>query len=130
MSSEVFHHMKHNHAKKRGSMALKLDISKAYDQMEWDYIACVMMKMGFPALWIDRVMKCVSTVKYSFLVNGEANEVLNPKRGLRQGGPLSPYLFLLGAEGLGALIKKARTDNRIHGIYISCNAPVISHLCR
>ena len=129
LSSKVFHYMKHNHAKKRVYMALKLDMRKAYDRMEWDYIACVMIKMGFLAVWIDRVMKCVTTVKYSFLVNGEAIEIITPDRGLRKGDPLSPYLFLLCAdEGLGALIRKAHSNNMIHGISTSHNAPVISHL--
>lgn len=109
-------------------MALKLDMSKAYDRIEWDYLACVMIKMGFPATWIDRVMHCVTTVKYSFVINGEASEVVVPKRGLRQGDPLSPYLFLLCVEGLGTLIKKAHYDKLIHGISISRNAPVKSHL--
>lgn len=109
-------------------MALKLDMSKAYDRMEWDFLAMVIIKMGFPALWIDRVMKCVTSVTFSFLVNGEATETLIPKRGLRQGDPLSPYLFLLGAEGFGALIKEAHAYGLLHGISISRNAPVISHL--
>lgn len=128
LSSEVFHYMNNNQAKKRGWMALKLDMSKAYDHMEWDYIACVMIRMGFPATWIARVMHCVTTVKYSFLINGEASDVVVPKRGLRQGVPLSPYLFLLCAEGLGALIKKAHSNNLIHGVSLSRNAPIITHL--
>lgn len=73
-------------------------------------------------------MKCVTTVKYSFLVNGEATEVIVPNRGLRQGDPISPYLFLLCAEGFGALLKKAHHDNVVHGVAISRNAPMISHL--
>lgn len=83
LSSEVFHCLHHNHAKRRGYMTLKLDMSKAYDRMEWDYIACVMIKIGFPAVWTDHVMKCVTTVRYSFLVNGEVSEILTPRKGLR-----------------------------------------------
>lgn len=128
LSSEIFHFMRHHQAKKRGSMALKLDMSKAYDRVEWDFLGCVLIRMGFPACWIDRVMQCVTSVTYSFLVNGEASDVLVPNRGLRQGDPLSPYLFLLFAEGLGALIKKANQDKLIHGISNARNAPLISHL--
>lgn len=110
-------------------MAPKLDMSKSYYRVEWDYIACVLINMGFPAIWIDRVMKCVTTASYSFSVHGEASEVVIPKRGLRQGDPLSPYLFLLCAEGFGALIKRAHQNNLMHGISIARGAPFITHLC-
>lgn len=120
--------MRHNQAKKRGFMAHKLDMSKAYDRIEWDYVACILIKMGFSALWIDRVMRCVTLVRYSFLVNGEASEVLVPHRGLRQRDPLSSYLFLLCAEGLGGLIRRAYQDKAIHGISIARRAPTITHL--
>lgn len=127
LSSEVFHFMRHSQAKKRGIMALKLDMSKAYDRIEWDYLACMLIRMGFPAIFVDRVMQCVTTVKYAFLINGEVSDVLVPSRGLRQGDP-SPYLFLICAEGLGALIKKAHEDRFIHGVSIARNAPVLTHL--
>lgn len=65
-----------------------------------------MLKMGFPARWIDRIMQCVSSVTYSFLVNGKPTDTLIPQRGLRQGDPLPPYLFLLCAKGLGAMLKR------------------------
>ena len=132
LSSKVFHFMNHNHAKKRGYMALKLDMSKAYDRMEWDFLACVMAKLGFPSHWIDCVMACVTSVSYSFVVNGELTDVWIPSRGLRQGDPISPYLFLLYFEGLGALIKRAILHWSLHGISIARNAPKISHFvfCR
>lgn len=105
LSSEVLHVIKNNHAKKRRSMALKLDMSKAYDRMEWYFLAIVMFRMGFSALWIDRVMKCVTSVTFFFLVNGKATYVITLMRSLHQGDPLSSYLFLLGAKGFDALIK-------------------------
>ena len=72
-------------------------------RVEWDFLVCIMSKMGFPSRWIDRVMACVT---YSFFVNGVLYDIVFPSRGLRQGDPISSYLFLLCAEGLGSLIKK------------------------
>lgn len=125
---EVFHHMKRMNAKKRGNMAIKLDMSKAYDRIDWDYLQKIMMKMGFSDRWIDRIIKCVSTVTYSFLVNGKPTEIVTPHQGLRQGDPISPYLFLLCAEGLGAMLQQAQDLNLIHGIAVAQGAPPITHL--
>lgn len=129
LSSEVFHFINHNHAKKKGYMAMKLDMSKAYDRVKWDFLACVMAKMGFPSIWIDRVMACVKFVTYSFLVNGIPIDVVIPSRGLRQGDPISPYIFLLCFEGLGALIKRAISQGVLHGISVARKAPRLSGVC-
>lgn len=128
LSSEVFHFMRHSQAQKHRYMALKLDMSKAYDRIEWDYLSSIMIQMGFPTQWVDRVMLCVSSVSYSFLVNGQPTDRIIPQRGLRQGDPLSPYLFLLCAEGFGCLIRKAHEERVLHGISISRACPNLSHL--
>ncbi|WCJ24604.1 RNA-directed DNA polymerase (reverse transcriptase) [Euphorbia peplus] len=73
-------------------------------------------------------MMCVSTVSMSFLINGQVVGCLRPERGLRQGDPISPYLFLLCAEGLSARIRKAERENLLHGVKASSNGPHISHL--
>ena len=109
-------------------MALKLDMSKSYDLIEWDYLRGVMLKMGFPVMWVTRFMECVTFVSYSFLVNGQLTSSLRLQRWLRQGDPLSPYLFLLCAEGLRALIKQAYKSRLWSGISIARGAPTITHL--
>lgn len=109
-------------------MALKLDMSKAYDRIEWDFLQLIMVKLGFLRQWVERVMLCVSTVSYSFLINGQPTEPIVPQRGLRQGDPISPYLFLLCAEGFGCLLREAHDAGRFHGISICRGAPSVSHL--
>ena len=85
-------------------------------------------KMGFLALWIERVMSCVTTPTFSILVKGKPYGMIHPSRGIRQGDPLSPYLFLLCAEGFTALLAKAEFEGRIKGVSICRRAPRITNL--
>ncbi|XP_074313616.1 uncharacterized protein LOC141648798 [Silene latifolia] len=110
---ELFHHMK-NKRQTEGYMAIKLDMAKAYDRVEWGFLRRVLMRMGFDPQWIQRVMDCVSTVTFSVLINGSPSEDFQPARGLRQGDPLSPYLFLLCAEVLSNLLRKAAVNGSLH----------------
>ena len=107
MAFETFHYMKHHQNGKSGFMALKLDMSKAYDQVEWAYLEAIMRKMGFDWRWVNLMMECITTVSYSILINGEPSLIIHPSRGLRQGDPLSPYLFLICSEGLHSLLNQA-----------------------
>jgi len=125
---EVVHHMKISMRRRDKNVALKLDISKAYDQIDWTYLKEVMIKMGFDRRWVRWIMMCVETVDYSVIVNNESVGPIFPGRGLRQGDPLSPYLFILCAEGLSALIRKAEKRGDLHGISICTNTPIIFQL--
>ena len=87
-------------------MAFKLDMSKAYDRVEWGFVEAVIQRLGFAEEWIRLVMMCLSTVSYSILLNGVQSGNFTVSKGIRQGDPLSPYIFLLCAEGLSSLLKE------------------------
>ena len=87
-----------------------------------------MCKLGFHQRWIDLMMMCVTTVSYSVLINGEPKGRIVPTRGLRQGDPISPYLFLLCAEGLSAMLRKVEYGEIPRGIVVCRQAPLVSHL--
>ncbi|XP_031121153.1 uncharacterized protein LOC116024401 [Ipomoea triloba] len=84
--------------------------------------------LGFAARWVDLIMLCVTTVSYNFLINGTPSGEVVPTRGIRQGDPLSPYLFIMCAEGLSLLLQKAQTQGSIHGCRVARAAPPVSHL--
>lgn len=128
LAYELTHHMKR---KKRGGtnyMALKLDMSKAYDRVEWHFLEGIMKRMGFCDAFTGLIKKCVETVTYRFKVNGGLTDMIIPGRGLREGDPLSPYLFLLCAEGFLALLQQAERAQHINGISICQGAPQVNHL--
>lgn len=87
-----------------------------------------MFKMGFCACWIVLIMLCVKTVSYSVLVNGEPQGMIQPSRGIRQGHPLSPFLFLLGTEGLHGLIQRATRNGDFRGFSLCKRGPKLTHL--
>jgi hypothetical protein len=114
---------------KRGEFcAYKLNLAKAYDRVNWDYVEKAFQKLGFQNRWTGWVMEYIKYVKYSDRLNGQLLESISPTRGLRQGDSLSPYIFLLVAEGLSTLINKEIADGRLQELHISRHAPGISHL--
>lgn len=104
---EVNHYLKCRTRGRTEYMALKLDVSKAYDRIEWIYLRRILLRMGFADAFVNTVMPCISSVLYSFLLNGKQFGALQPNRGLRQDDPLSPYLFICCVKGFIRMVEKA-----------------------
>ena len=121
------HKIRHSKGKNHGLVALKLDVSKAYDMVEWSFLEQIMLRMEFSRRWVDLIMNCITTVSFSVIVNGVAKGLFYPQRGLRQGCPLSPYLFIMCAEAFSNLIRQTEHQKLIHGLNFSKDLS-ISHL--
>jgi hypothetical protein len=114
---------------KKELLLFKVDFEKAYDSVDWDYLDDVMGKMAFQVLWRKWIKECVCTATASVLVNGSPTEEFPLERGLRQGDPLSPFLFLLAAEGLNVLMKVVVEQHMFMGYRIGVqDHVVVSHL--
>ena len=109
-------------------MGLKIDMYKAYDKVNWHFLGWLMDSMNFPAKCRHWIMQRVSIVSYSILINGEATKVFKPTCGIRQGDPLSPYLFILVMEAFSRIISGVEKKGRINGLQLSRRSPSIFHL--
>lgn len=125
---EEMHYMKRKTSGKTGWMAINLDMSKAYDPVEWSYLSVVLCKMGFDTNAVSLIMKCVTSARYEITHAGREFGNIILKRGLRQGDPLSSYLFLVCIEGFTSLIKKYESRRLLRGIQVARKAPRISHM--
>ena len=92
------------------------------------FLEKILLKMGFSCAWVALIMECITTISYSILVNGKPKRMIVQFRGLRQGDPLSPYLFLFCAEGLNALLRGAAIKGDIQGFSLCRNGPKLTHL--
>jgi exonuclease III len=127
LAHEVFHSMK-NKRGNGGLMALKLDMEKAFDSMEWNFLLKILELLGFQPTWIKWISQCITTSSFSILLDGAPFGKFFPTRGLRQGDPLSPFLFILGSEILSRLLLREENSGTLHGIKIARMSPPISHL--
>lgn len=125
IASEAIHSMS---TSKERAMFIKLDMAKAYDRVNWDFLRKVLLAFGFSQEWVRWVLSCVTTPSFSVLLNGEPTKLFGASRGLRQGDPISPYLFIIMAEGLGRLLKFHVSQNLIQGWQFGNGLPTLSHL--
>jgi len=107
IAHELIHALRTNDAVSKEFMAIKTDMSKAYDRVEWCFLERLMEKMGFDHRWIKWISCCIRSVTYTVLLNEQSHGYIKPDRGLRQGDPLSSFLFILCAEALVNVLNKA-----------------------
>ncbi|MCH82363.1 LINE-1 reverse transcriptase like [Trifolium medium] len=117
-------------AKKLGKECLifKVDFEKAYDSVDWGFLEYMLRRFGFCEVWIGWMKACVFGGNLLVLVNGSPTGEINIQRGLKQGDPLAPFLFLLVAEGFGGSMRRAGELNLFKGFSICREGPTISHL--
>ncbi|GKV33229.1 hypothetical protein SLEP1_g41758 [Rubroshorea leprosula] len=114
--------------RKHQAFIFKADFEKAYDCVDWSFLDWMMNRFGFGVRWRGWIKECLSTARISVLVNGSPTEEFRMGKGLRQGDPLSPFLFLMIAEGLHGLVKKAELEGLLHGIDVGSKGLNISLL--
>jgi exonuclease III len=124
LANEVVHSLKTSNTP---GMLIKLDLSKAFDRLSWQYMRSVLESFGFSNSWVDWILALTSTPFFSILVNGSPSRPFHSSRGIRQGDPLSPFLFVIMAEGLGRYLKAAVSDGSLSGIPIHGLLPEPSH---
>ncbi|GKV06468.1 hypothetical protein SLEP1_g18364 [Rubroshorea leprosula] len=123
-----FVHSFHKKKGNKGDMIVKLDLEKAYDRLEWSFIKETLTFFNLPPLMIKLIMSCISSASFSCIINGGVTESFKPSRGLRQGDPLSPYLFILCLEYLSLNLHHGTNSGLWKGSKLGKSGPLFSHL--
>ncbi|KAJ6974535.1 hypothetical protein NC653_030590 [Populus alba x Populus x berolinensis] len=109
--------------------ALKIDLKKAFDTVSWDFILSGLVAIDLPPTMINWITTCITTAHYSISINRESHGFFKASRGIWQGDPLSPYLFVLAMAGLGGIIKQAIQQSSTFKYHWRCKPTGITHVC-
>nr|GEX14201.1 hypothetical protein [Tanacetum cinerariifolium] len=109
--------------------AMQIDIQKAYDTVSWRYLENVLIKFAFPVKMVNWIMACISSSAFFICLNGKVYGYFKGRRGLRQGDPISPYLFTLVIEVFNVIMSKNINESKDYGFHFGCKELQLSHLC-
>lgn len=113
---------------KNGFMAIKVDLAKAYDRVEWTMLQGILHNFGISEQFIKLVLACISSPRFSVLLNGSPFGYFEAKRGIRQGDPMSLTLFTIFSDLLSRILEKVDSDGKISSIKVARTSPKITHL--
>lgn len=128
LAHEVFHKLNRNTKLKQWTVGIKIDIEKAYDRLDWNFIRESLINLDLPNGFIANIMNCVTTVKFDIHINGNPVGNITPTRGIRHEDPLSPYLFIICMDIYPTLLQQAQRNKQIICIKIEKITPIITHL--
>ncbi|GLU18032.1 hypothetical protein SLE2022_343540 [Rubroshorea leprosula] len=114
--------------KRKNCFIFKVDFEKAYDKVCWEFLDYMMMRLGFNETWRKWIMECLRSSSVSVLINGSPTRQFSVSKGIRQGDPLSPFLFLIVAEGLNGLMASAVDKGTYKGVRVGNEGVMVSHL--
>ncbi|QHN83565.1 uncharacterized protein DS421_20g705850 [Arachis hypogaea] len=127
VAQEILNFMKHTKFKK-GTLTFKIDLEKAYDKVDWRFLESTLIAFGFPIITVNLIMTCVRASSLSIMWNGNRLDSFAPRRGLRQGDPMSPYLFVLCMERLTCYISHKVVEGVWKPVSVTRGGPKFSHL--
>ena len=128
IAHEIFDYLRKKKGRKHCFGALKVDMSKAYGKVDWKFLKAALTAMNFNAFWVNWIMECVTIVRYTLLINGNLSHSFIPKKGLKQGDPLSPYLFLICENILSLALMQVENQKKIRGVKLGKNDTPLIHL--
>ncbi|XP_074265845.1 uncharacterized protein LOC141588296 [Silene latifolia] len=128
IAHEIMHYINKTKQGPNCYSVIKLDMHKAFDRVSWNFLMSALDHFGFPISWRNLIWECISIVTYSIMINGEPSTSFHPSCGLRQGDPLSPYLFIMCMEIISRQLQAAESRHQIFGLKISRYALPLSHL--
>lgn len=106
---------------------IKIDLQKAYDSISWAFVEQILQAYGFPSLFVDWIITCLSSVSYRININGCLTDTFDEKKGLRQGDPISPFLFVLSMDYLSMMMKRLAVQEQFK-FHPQCDLLQITHL--